>query len=352
MKPKDRALVIKKAAQSSVNILPDLIVSEIILDSDSIHACEPLAFTYTIENIGSEGPDGVSTFDVAGYLSTNSVRDPSEVPPDWMILGPDGSSGTYAIWTGHLSEGWSQSLYVDDGDITGLAPGTYYLIFEVDTTPGEPPNYLPGVAEMHEDNNSLAIQFTVLPCADIAITGGAFTPAQPCSVDTLDVRLQVSNLGNIPITNALVSVFIGIGGTAYAFADQDLPKVSLSPGETADLQVLWPLLPVPEFGNKDVRVFALADASRILDEVDEDNNTFDLGQIRVEPTEPFVCPGSGLIFSEFEKDSYECFDIRESTVSDVADLLLGVHGDPALALRYLCGHGLSDRRARHLLRGR
>ena len=137
-------------------------VSEIILDSDAIYADDYLKFTYTVENIGGEGPVGNSTFDVAGYLSNDAVLDGS----DTMILGPGGSSGTYSVWTYHLSEGWSHSLYVEDGDITGTAPGTYYLIVDADTLPGLPPNNYPGVVESDETNNwTASAAFTVTAAA-------------------------------------------------------------------------------------------------------------------------------------------------------------------------------------------
>lgn len=131
---------------------PDLIVTEIILDSDSIYADDPLAFMYTVANIGRQGPRRNSTFDVAGYLSTDAVLDDSDTMISW----------TYSVWSYHLSVRWSHSYYEADGGITGTAPGTYYLIVDADTTPGEPPNYFPGVDESDEDNNWLAVQFTVL----------------------------------------------------------------------------------------------------------------------------------------------------------------------------------------------
>jgi len=141
-----------------VSACRDLIVSEIILDADAIYADEPLAFTYTVKDIGCEDQIGVYTFDVGGYLSTDNVLDDS----DTLILGSGGSSGTYSVWTYYLYRGWSSSHHVIDGDMTGTAPGTYYLIVDADTEPGEPPNYYSGVVEINEDNNWLAIQFTVL----------------------------------------------------------------------------------------------------------------------------------------------------------------------------------------------
>lgn len=132
--------------------LPDLIVSDIALDSATITDGDYLAFTYTVENIGGEGPIGNSEFDVAGYLSTDAVLDGS----DTMILGPGGSSGTYSAWSFHLDVGWSNSVHVADGEITA-GPGTYYLIMDADST-----NAYPGVVESDENNNSLDVQFTVV----------------------------------------------------------------------------------------------------------------------------------------------------------------------------------------------
>lgn len=133
-------------------LMPDLVVSNITLDSATIIDGDFLTFTYTVANIGGEGPIGNSVFDVAGYLSADAVLDGS----DTMILGPGGSSGTYSVWTYHLAVGWSDSLSVSDGEITA-GPGTYYLIMDADST-----NAYPGVAESDENNNSLAVQFEVV----------------------------------------------------------------------------------------------------------------------------------------------------------------------------------------------
>jgi hypothetical protein len=131
---------------------PDLIVSDITLDSveAKIYSGDTLGFTYTVENIGGEGPEGLSVFDVACYLSDDAVFDGSDT---------ELSSG-YSAWSYHLSVGWSDSRYEDDVVITE-EPGTYYLIVVADAKPGEAPNYYPGVVESDETNNWLAIPFTV-----------------------------------------------------------------------------------------------------------------------------------------------------------------------------------------------
>ncbi len=140
---------------------PDLIVSEVTLDTTTVTEGGTLGFSYTITNIGGEGPAGNSTFDVAAYLSTDAVLDGS----DTMVLGLGGSSGSYSVWTYHLDVGWSNSLYVNNGVIEA-SPGRYYLIVDADTLPGQPPNYYPGVVESDETNNwtaSAAFTVTAVP---------------------------------------------------------------------------------------------------------------------------------------------------------------------------------------------
>ncbi len=134
--------------------MPDLTISISATDppANPISSDTPLAFTYTVENIGGEGPAGNSEFDVAGYLSDDDVLDAG----DPMILGPGGSSGTYSVWAYHLAVGWSLDNSVTDGNLTAVAAGDYYLIMMVDAT-----DAYPGVAESNEDNNTAMVQLTI-----------------------------------------------------------------------------------------------------------------------------------------------------------------------------------------------
>ena len=134
-----------------VEDMPDLVVSEIILHSDEISPGDILEYTYTVANIGGEGPDDDSIFDVATYLSTDEYFDADmDIELDWG----------YSAWEYHLDVGWSES-YTENDVAIDAAPGTYYLIVVTDAKPGEPPNYYPGVVESNEDNNWRAIQVTV-----------------------------------------------------------------------------------------------------------------------------------------------------------------------------------------------
>ena len=117
---------------------PDLIVSDITLDSHYVAQGGVLGFTYTVANIGGEGPEGNSVFDVACFLYDFSVV---------TFLG-----GSYSAWSYHLDVGWSASRYENDVVITA-EPGLYILIVFADVLPGLPPNYYPGVVESDETNN-------------------------------------------------------------------------------------------------------------------------------------------------------------------------------------------------------
>src|SRR5262245_52535540 len=156
---------------------------------------------------------------------------------------------------------------------------------------------------------------TIGPVADIAITGASMNPSSPAADDVLDISLQITSLGQVEIVDAVISVFIEIGHTAYGRPSQSLPTVSLAPGETTTVPFKWPLL--PEFANKDARIYALADTSNLLAEANEQNNRWDFGVRRIEPTVPFVCQGSTLVLDVLSGESYACFDIRESTLAEV-----------------------------------
>jgi len=136
--------------------MPDLVGSDIALGTDPIPANTHLNFDYTVANIAGEGPAGDSVFDVLGYLSSDDVLDAG----DFKILGYAGGSGTYSVWTYHLSVGWSAIGYAVDCDLSGFAPGDYYLIMKADAT-----NAYPGVAESNEDNNTKAVPLTIAPAA-------------------------------------------------------------------------------------------------------------------------------------------------------------------------------------------
>lgn len=154
---------------------------------------------------------------------------------------------------------------------------------------------------------------------DIAITDGAFSPKSPSSTDTLKVTLEVANLGNTQIKDAVISVFFGIGRAAFALPDKELPRVTLSPGTSTPIAVLWPL--PPAWGNKDVTIWAEADVTREIDESNETNNRLDLGTVRIAPPGAFICQNSDLIIARFRNETYECFDIREKSKAEIEQVL-------------------------------
>jgi hypothetical protein len=140
---------------SSGPSLPDLIISSIDSLPASIQPGGTGQVCYTVRNIGSEGPSGNSTFDVAMYLSQDATLDPSDIELPWG----------YSAWTYHLSVAWSSgvcdSVWFVDARGNPITPGTYYLIVVADAKPGQPPNYYPGVVESNESNNWTASTTTI-----------------------------------------------------------------------------------------------------------------------------------------------------------------------------------------------
>ena len=123
---------------------PDLIVSNITLNSITDST---VSYTYTIANIGEEGPIGYGpAFAVATFISTDDTFDSSDTT---LVEG-------YSIWSYHLWVGWSQSRYEADTSLAGTPPGDYYLIVVADLKSNHP-----GVDETNEDNNWTAIPITV-----------------------------------------------------------------------------------------------------------------------------------------------------------------------------------------------
>jgi CARDB len=162
-------------------------------------------------------------------------------------------------------------------------------------------------------------------CADIAVTNGTYQPSEIHESDTIIVDAEVANLGTTLINDAKVSVFFGVGKTAYALADQELPSVNLPPATHTTIRINWP--PKPGWGNKDVRIWALADAGRDIDEVDEQNNSYEIvNKVRIQPDIPFVCGNNMLIMARFSTMQYQCFDIREHNLSQIKSTITNTTG--------------------------
>jgi hypothetical protein len=131
--------------------LPDLVVSSIDILTPNVSPEDEIAISYTVSNIGEEGPTGISTFDVLPYLSTDQVLDETDIELSWH----------YSVWSYHLAEGWSQSETISAPLYDTVPDGDYYIIVLADALPGMPPNYYPGVNESNEDNNWAVSSTTV-----------------------------------------------------------------------------------------------------------------------------------------------------------------------------------------------
>lgn len=160
-------------------LLPDLVVSDTSIE---ISGNGLVSYTYAVKNIGAEGPAGNSTFDVATYFSTDDIFDSG----DTMV------SGSYGVWTYHLSEGWARSHTIST--TVAWPPGDYYLITVADVSPNQPPNYWPGVDEADENNNWTATMYTIpeaypdLVVSDITLNSITST--------VVDYTYTIANIGD------------------------------------------------------------------------------------------------------------------------------------------------------------
>jgi hypothetical protein len=91
-----------------------------------------------------EGPPGLSTFDVATYLSADKTLDAPNVLLD---------QGGYSVSQYHLNVGWSSVLATQVLIPAFVLTGSYHIIVVADALPGQPPNFYPGVVEADESNN-------------------------------------------------------------------------------------------------------------------------------------------------------------------------------------------------------
>ncbi len=123
--------------------LPDLAVTSVHPLTSQVDPGQAVRFVYTVANIGDEGPAGISTFDVATFLSRDRVFDNTDIEL------PNG----YCVSTFHLAPEWSNQRFVSAPVPRTVPDGLYYMIVVADVRPGQPPNYYPGVLEANEQNN-------------------------------------------------------------------------------------------------------------------------------------------------------------------------------------------------------
>jgi hypothetical protein len=220
-------------------LLPDLVVSDTSIE---ISGNGLLSYTYAVKNIGAEGPAGNSTFDVATYFSTDDIFDSG----DTMV------SGSYGVWTYHLSEGWSHSQTKSTS--VAAPPGDYYLITVADAFPNLPPNHWPGVDEADENNNWTATMYTIpeaypdLVVSDITLN--SITSA------VVDYTYTIANIGDEgPIGYGPAFTMLSGGYSAWSYhlsvgwsasrTESDTSLSGISPGDyylivVADLASSYP----------------------------------------------------------------------------------------------------------------
>ncbi len=154
---------------------------------------------------------------------------------------------------------------------------------------------------------------------DLIITQGSFSPSTPQEGDVMNINLVVKNNGKVTASDAKISIFFEIAGIAYAPPSNSLPAVTLSPGDQTTVSFQWKF--ASGWGNKRVHLFAEADVGHSIDELDEQNNRYDFGDLFILPTTPFTCGNNQLIIPKYKNKAYQCFDIRTNTLDNILSSL-------------------------------
>jgi len=238
--------------------LPDLSVSSLSITPNTPRAGETATITATLFNGGSA--------DVAG----------GEV----AIQAAAGSGGNVALGTvvfSTLAPGESTVIALD----VSLEEGPYTLTAKVDPSDA--------ISELNELNNlaSIAVRVlaagTSLPDLELNANDLQYFPSDPTTLDTVTVHAIVRNLGNQTATGP------GDVGTGVTLFDGD-PNLggqpvggfyagSIAPGAEVPIAVMVLLPPGVH------QLYLMADPGRVVDEIDESNNTLSF-ELEVFPPQP------------------------------------------------------------------
>jgi hypothetical protein len=197
----------------------------------------------------------VTYFYSAAFLSTDDQWQSS----DMAIQGFSTSNlGVDASSTSHL-----KGLRIE------ALPGTYFLIIKVDV--------MSGVTETDETNNLLIIPNVVVSPADVDFTFVSFSLDKSTYTqnDLMKPSYVLQNLGTTPAGGAIQIKFVLSTDVTWSQDDKylDTDAVTLTKPEdfTSGPDLSTPLPTVP---NGNYYVLACADASKSIEESNEDNNVF------------------------------------------------------------------------------
>jgi subtilase family serine protease len=226
-----------------IHIGPDLIVQSVVAPSIGV-AGSSISVTDTIKNIGFD-PSGAST--TVFYLSRDTVLDAGDTRL--------GTRAVLTIGTGHTNFGTVMLTLPAD-----TAAGTWYVIAKADGNDEVP--------ESIETNNTLASgPMTLGPDLTVSSLSVAL------SAGTLTVTDTTANVGGSQVPATVTRYYLSVDSTLDA-GDRLLgerPVGPLDPGATSTVSTPF-ALPGSISGGTYV-VLAIADASGIVSEISESNNT-------------------------------------------------------------------------------
>lgn len=193
-------------------------------------------FEFKFKNQGSREASGNGKFiDGEAFISKDRHIDGA----DFRIGRVSGGSTTLGVNT-------SSGIRDQDKELEGLAPGNYFLIFQVDDDNR--------VEEINENNNITVTPITIKNCnndklADLSVSILSVTPYNTKLGNTQNIKIRVTNNGDIDVDSFRIAAFVsddetfhGDGGNGI-FNDHKLVNSNstyrevLSPNQSIDIEV-------------------------------------------------------------------------------------------------------------------
>ena len=248
----------------SFNVTPpsiDLTIQQAVVSPTNTAAGSPLNMSCYINN---QGNAPASSSSVGFYFSTNATLDAG----DQLLTSQYGTQlyPTYPV-----------QRYGTAAVPTGIAPGTYYILFVAD--------YQGQVGETNETNNVAAVSFTVSPPGvDLTIQQEYLYQTTTTAGNTIQASCLIANLGNQTATSSTAGFYLSTNQTFDA-SDVLLSTIAggtLAPNLTSSRYATAVIPTTTAAGN--YYVLFVADPTNAVSETNETNNVRSLLLTVLAPT--------------------------------------------------------------------
>ena len=236
----------------SFQVIPssvDLTIQQAVVSPRNTAVGNPLNMSCSIVN---QGNATASSSSVGFYFSTDAVLDAA----DQLLTSQYGSP---------LAPPYGSSRYGTAAVPTGVAPGTYYILFVAD--------YQNQVTESNEANNVTAVSFTVSPPGvDLVMQQEQLYPSSTVAGNSLQLSASILNQGNTTANGSTVGFYLS---TNQVFDASDV-LLATNPGgqlvaNQSSYRSAYPVVPAATPAGSYYVLF-VADPLNAVTETNEANN--------------------------------------------------------------------------------